>query len=337
MVRKQIKLLDIATELNVSVGLVSLVLSGKGKENRISDAITQKVLAKASEMGYKTNQLARGLRTGRSGIIGIIVADIANPYFGKMARSIENEASKLGYHVMFGSSDENAEKLNSLINMFLSRQVDAMAIVPVEDSLNYLLELKKDPTPVVYIDRYCNGIEEDVCCADNFSGGYMITKHLVQKGYKKIGAFATDNNLSTNTERIRGYREGIKKNTEGSDNELVYIISDEELGTKLKPALKNAIDSGCDALFFANNSIAIKSIKLFDEMGVSIPADIGIASFDNPEAFEVSKPGITCYEQPIELICSKAVQTIYEKLEMNGDHVFSRKMFEGKLILRDSC
>ena len=337
MVRRQTKLADIARELDVSVGLVSLVLSGKSKENRIRDAKAQKVILKAREMGYQINQLARGLRTGRSGIIGLIVADIANPFFGKMARFIENEASKIGYHVMFGSSDENPDKLNSLINIFLSRQVDAMLIVPVKNSLDYLLELKKQPIPVVYIDRYCDGVDEDVCCADNYDGALQLTRHLLKKGYDKIGAFVLDDVLSNNIDRIKGFQAGMADHPSGSNACSVSVIGYDELESQLKPALLKTLDKGCEALFFANNSIALKSIQILNEMGIAIGEDPGLVSFDNPDAFSVSTPGVTCYEQPIELICSRAVKTIYEKIENSEEYVMERRIYKGELIIRNSC
>ncbi len=335
MPRKQVKLADIATDLKVSVGLVSLVLSGKSKEYRISDSIAEKVIQRASQLGYTTNQLARGLRTGKSGIIGLIVADIANPYFGKMARSIENEASKVGYHVMFGSSDENPEKQNSLINIFLSRQVDAMAIVPVRDSSKFFKSLKNSSTPIVFIDRYCDGIVEDVCCADNEKGGFELTNHLLQQGYRKIAAFVLDQVLSTNTDRIRGYRRAIPNSDYDSDN-LVYTLGYHYDDISLMQALEDAIRRGCDSIFFANNNLAISSLSLFGKMGLRIPEDLGIVSFDNPEAFEISMPPITCYEQPIELICSTAVKTMYKKLDHYKTWSPSKRLFEGSLIIRKS-
>ncbi len=337
MTGKRVKLSDIAKELNVSVGLVSTVLSGKSKENRISDSLAGKVRKQAEEMGYQANQLARGLRTGKSGIIGLIVADIANPYFGKMARIVENEAFKMGYQVMFGSSDENPDKLNMLIDVFLSRRVDAMVIVPVHNSKEHLQALKNQPIPVVYIDRYCEGVDEDVFCADNFDGTFQLTNLLLGKGYKKIGAFVYDQSLSINRDRIRGYEAALSENSTYKNNSLVVNLDYHDLEKNIEPMLKSVLNEGCDAILFANNSIGIKCLKLLDEMDIHVPKDLGIVSFDNPEAFLLSKPGITCFEQPIEEICSKAVELIAEKLKNKRKPETSLRMFKGNLIKRNSC
>lgn len=121
---KKPSLTDIAEKLGVSTTLVSMVLNGKGKENRISDRMVKKVYEVAGELNYKPNQLARGLRTGRSKTIGMIVADISNPFFANIGRKIEDEASKHGYHVIFCSSDENTEQSNTLIGVLKERQVE---------------------------------------------------------------------------------------------------------------------------------------------------------------------------------------------------------------------
>jgi len=337
MARKQIKLTDIAGELNVSVSLVSLVLSGKSRENRISHVLSEKVISKAREMGYQTNQLARGLRTGKSGIIGLIVADIANPFFGEMARFIENEASKIGYHVMFGSSDEDHEKLNELIKVFLSRQVDAMVVVPVRDCMEQLKELLNQPIPVVFIDRYCEGLNADVFCADNFDGGYQLTKHLVSRGYNKIAAFTLDNHLTNNIDRIRGYRAALIDTGIEPDEKLINIFGYQEQDKKLKAALESALEMGCNALFFANNSIGINSMKYLSDLKLDIPGDIAMVSFDNPEAFHVSKPGITCYQQPMEKICTGTLDLISRRLNNNEYADPNITMYKGEMILRNSC
>lgn len=331
MAKKRTTLGDIAKELNVSVALISLVLSGKAKENRIGDEMTKKVIAKAEEMGYRVNVMARGLRTGKSGIIGLAVADIANPYFGKMARHIENEASKLGYQVMFGSSDEDAGKLNSILNVFQSRQVDAVIVVPVENSEKCLKNLNEH-VPTIFIDRECIGIEEDVVCTDNYDGSIKLNNVLIKEGYKKVAAFVYNLNLSNNNERIRGYVESLPDNC----IPIIYEIEFGNVQSSLQQALQSAIENGCDALFFANNSLGIQSFKLLRQIDKLLPSELGMVSFDNPEAFQISNPTITCFEQPMEEICMKAVSILANKIEGKESSKVQRILLKGKLIVRDS-
>ncbi|WP_439185368.1 LacI family DNA-binding transcriptional regulator [Carboxylicivirga taeanensis] len=338
MAKSRVKLVDIAQALNVSVGLVSSVLSGKSKENRISEGLTKKVIEKANEMGYQANQMARGLRTGKSGIIGIVVADIANPYFGKMARYIENEASKLGYQVMFGSSDEDANKLKSIVNLFISRQVDGLIIVPVNGSEEYLRKLKKQAIPFVFIDRYCENVEAETICTDNFEGGYQLTNLLVAKGCKKIAAFVYDTNVTNNIERIKGYEACLINAGMDTDKEpLVYEVGFKHMEQRLESSMKLALKNNCDAFFFANNALGVHCVKFFNEISkVNIPEDLKIVSFDNPEAFQVSVPSITCYEQPVEQMSARAVKVLFQRISNTLVGQNRTYLLPGTLIVRNS-
>ncbi len=335
MAKKRITLSDIAKEMNVSVGLVSLVLSGKAKENRIRDDVAEKVLEKARELGYQANIMARGLRTGKSGIIGLVVADIANPFFGTLARYIENEAAKQGYQVMFGSSDEDPDKLNSIISTFHSRQVDGLIIVPVEKSKKSLEIIQNQNVSTVLIDRECEGIKEDLICTDNYLGGFELTNVLIKEKYKKIGAFVYNLNLSNNMERIRGYKDAIQQ----ADYEIepwIYKIDFNNIEKELEKGLQKAIDNCCDALFFANNNLGILSLKILWNIDKKLPKELGMVSFDNPEAFEISRPRMTSYAQPIEEISKQAIAMLISKMKGVQAPKNQRILLPGKLILRDS-
>ncbi len=335
MGKKRITLGDIAKELNVSIGLVSLVLSGKAKENRIRDEVARKVIDKAKEMGYQANVMARGLRTGKSGIIGLVVADIANPFFATLARYVENEAARQGYQVMFSSSDEDPKKLNSILNAFHSRQVDGLIIVPVEDSKDSLQRIQDQFIPTVLIDRECDGFKEDLICTDNYQGGFELANVLIKEKYKKIGALVYDLNLSNNKERIRGYEEAIQQ--AGYEIEpLIFKIDFDNVEDELEKVLHNAIDECCDALFFANNNLGILSLKILRNIDKKLPKELGMVSFDNPEAFEISRPRMTSYQQPIKEISKQAVTMLISKIKEKQPAENKRVLLRGKLILRDS-
>lgn len=339
MANKKVKLVDIAKKLDVSTGLVSLVLSNKWQANRVSENLAKKVIATANEMGYKKNQLATSLRTGKSNIIGLVVADIGNLYFGKMARYIEDEASKYGYQVMFGSSHENAQKLKNIINTFLSRQVDGLLVVPVKDSGTIFNEIEMNGTSLVFIDRYSRTIEEDAVLTDNFEGAYQLCRVLINKGYKKIAAFVYDNRLTNNEDRIKGYKSALKNtDLEGIDGKFIYEVSfSHNTKAHLKHALEHAIKNGCDAIFFANNHLGTLSLKYLQEMNIRIPKDIGVVSFDNPKVFQIIQPGITCFKQPIKEICKRSVEILIKKINNKNLTEKHKILLPGKIIERNSC
>lgn len=333
-----IKQKDIAERLGVSVGLVSSVLSGSYKKKRISESIAEKVIATAKEMGYKPNQSARILRTGKSNLIGLLVADISNAYWGRIAKCIESEASRLGYQLIFSTTDEDTSKFVDLTHTFFSRQVDGIIAVPVAGSGNEIEKLNND-TPVVFIDRFVESLPNVSFCTDNFRGATELTNLLIVKGYEKIAFFAYDLDISPYKERIRGFNAAIEdSDVEGEVFEVGYG-SEADIQLSLGKAIRKAIKSGFDSFLFSNDGLGTKGLIIMKDFGINIPVDVGVVSFDNPLAFEISDPSITCYEQPFRLIAEAVVDHLVKRIE-NPKLVSDCEpvmLYEGKLIQRKSC
>ena len=174
---KKIALKDIAQQVGVSVALVSYVLNGKEKEARISTEMSDRIRKTAIELNYQPNMIAKSLKSGKTNTIGLIVADISNPFFSGIARIIEDEAKKHNYVVIFGSSDENAKNQQDLIDVFLNRLVDAFIIAPTSGTEKQIQDIKNRNVPVILIDRYFPGIDVDCVHINNF----MAAGKAVQK------------------------------------------------------------------------------------------------------------------------------------------------------------
>src|SRR5918993_1439029 len=164
---KKVSLKDIAQKLGVSITLVSYVLNNK-KEGRIGKEITEKIRATAKKMNYRPNLVAKSLKSSKTNTIGLIVADIANPFSANLARIIEDEAEKHGYIVIFGSSDEKLERSEKLIEVFLDRQVDGFIMAPVANSQKQIEALAKRDIPLVLIDRYFPEVKVSNITIDNY-------------------------------------------------------------------------------------------------------------------------------------------------------------------------
>lgn len=249
-----------------------------------------------------------------------------------MARHIENEAARLGYQVVFGSSDEDPEKLEDLIHTFLSRQVDGMIIVPVFQSDEFLRSLQDQPVPFVFIDRYLEGLEADSIVTDNYQGAYQLTRHLCDRGHPAVAAFATLPGLSSVRDRIRGYRAALK-DVEG----WVINVDFQHSGQGFDHLLEEALHKGCRAFFFTNNKLAISSLKYFHQKGLSVPEDVDIVSFDNTETFQVVQHCIPCLEQPIEEIAARAMEVLSRKIAGKIETGHEQVTLHGTLIHPDTC
>lgn len=162
-------------------------------------------------MNYHPNWNARSLKTNKTRSIGVIVADISNPFFSNLARTIEDEAFSQDYTVIFGSSDEKVEKFNKVLDFLKMRQVDGFIIAAPEGSREIIADLAKAGIPFVLIDRFFNDLNTNYVTVDNFKASMQATNYLLGKGNKKIGAVLYNSSLHHYKERHQGYVEALKR------------------------------------------------------------------------------------------------------------------------------
>ena len=207
---KKISLKDIAEAAGVSTALVSFVLNGKKKEYRVGEETAKRILKIAQEMNYQPNIAAKSLRSGRTKTIGVVISDISNPFFSQLARILEDEATKRGYTVLFGSSDEDTEKMNRVVSNLINKGVDGLIIVPCENSEKSIASLVDNNVPIVLFDRYFPEINVSYVALNNYNATYTATKYLLDSGYNAPCIVAYDINLIHMKERIRGYKKAME-------------------------------------------------------------------------------------------------------------------------------
>jgi len=247
--KKKTSLKDIAKEAGVSIATVSYVLS-KQENSGVSVEVSDRIKAIAKKLNYRPNQIAKSLQSGKSHTIGLVVADISNPFFAQIARIVEDQAKKHGYTVVFGSSDEKASKSNDLITFLWNRQVDGFIITPAEGSEGQIQLLMEQNVPFVLIDRYFPEIDTNYVAIDNYKAAYDATKELMANGKKRIAMVAYCSELQHMRERVQRYKDAL-----GVDfrDELLQRVEDSELMYYIPNALE-PLTQGVpmvDAIFFA--------------------------------------------------------------------------------------
>lgn len=309
---------DIAKEVGVSKTVVSYVLNGKAEEKRISDEMIQKVLLKAKEMGYKMNSLARALRTGKSNTIGLVVSDISNSFFGKLARSIENEAWNNGYNVIFGSSDEDSQKSIKLMDVFLDKKVDGLIICHSKGDREYIEELEKTNVPYVLVDRYYKDIESNVIVVDNYKGSGKIVENQIKKGNRRIGYVNFNIGVSNMEGRLAGYKKALASNAIELDEELVKNVTFNDIEELTRQAVFELLhlEEPVDAIYFANNHLASLGVKLIIDHNKKNKAKIEICSFDGFELVNLIDAKMTYGVQSIEKLGENAIELILKQINL---------------------
>ena len=332
---KKVSLKNLADVVGVSTALVSYVMNGLEKEKRVGAEVVKRIREAARELDYKPNRIAQSLRTGTTKTIGLIIADIANPFFGNIARVIEDEAKKHGYIVIIGSSDENKHKSASLLEVMINRQVDGLIIFPTEGTLLQIKELQEKGILLVLTDRYFSKLTTNYVVLDNFEASFDAISHLIQNGYRKIGMIAYESILIHMQERIRGYVEAMKANNLENEIQLELVRYNYVKSDTNKAFIKlTEGENKINALFFATNTLTIAGLYSIRKLNLKIPDQIAIIGFDGNEAFDFFYTPITFIEQPIIKMGKEAVRVLVNQI--NGTNEIAHIKLRHKLIKRQS-
>ncbi len=247
-----------------------MVLNGKGNENGINEDTQKRVWAKAKELNYKPNIMARSLRTGRSHTLGLIVADISNVFFARMCRAVEDAASKRGYYCLFSSSDEKAGREKELIQMLRDRLVDGIILSTTLENNEDIQQLKEDNFPLVLIDRFIPNQPTPFVTADNYGGSKEAVNHLITNGKKRIGLLRiSPSHLTSITERARGYQDALTENGIAYDPDLNIEIPYDAIEATIEEILPKMLEGPepVQALYALNNNLATAALTCLNKMG----------------------------------------------------------------------
>ncbi len=339
---KKTSLSDIAKALGVSKALVSLVLNDRGDEVGINKETQKKVVRMARKMNYKPNMVARGLRLGASKTIGLIIPNIANLFFARIARVIEDEAGKYDYRVMSVSSDENPEKETGLIKVLLERQIDGLILASSLKDRTEIMNLKRDRVPFVLIDRHFPQIKCNYVITDNYHAAYNVVTHLINQGFKKIGLLKiTPAYLTPIKLRFEGYRDALHDHGIRFDKRLVKEIPFGGIKNVMEQSLTELLFKpvSADALFFLNNDLTIAGLGVISTLGLRIPQDVAIVSFDDLELFRLLYPPVTAVAQPWQEMAKEAVRILIKEIQSPGKNNNNKTqiMLPARLEVRKSC
>jgi LacI family transcriptional regulator len=336
-VDKKVSLKDVAKHVGVSTALVSYVLNGKEKEARVSDEMVKKIRKAAAKLKYHPNMIAKSLKSGKTNTIGLIVADISNPFFSNIARIIEDEAQKQGFVVIFGSSDESHKKQQDLITVFLNRQVDAFILSPAAGSESQIRMLQKRGIPVVLIDRYFGTMVADCVHINNYQAAYKAVQHLITNGRKKIGMVSYSDPMDHMYDRVRGYQDALKDNKISTKKEWQMEVSYADVDGDMSKVLERLLDPlQLDAILFASNSLAVSGLKRILRKNVKVPEQLAAISFDETDVFDFFYSPITYISQSVGEIGKEAVKLAAERI-MHNKKKTVRKTIDSTLVIRESC
>jgi len=327
--KKNVSLKDIAEKVGVSTALVSYVLNNKFKD-RINKEVAANIRQAAKDLNYQPNQIARSLKAQKTFTIGLILADIANPFSSQIARIVEDEAKIKGYSVIFGSSDESDEKTQDLINLLLNRQVDGLIIALPEHTEDQVQYLKDFNVPFVLIDRYYPSIQTNSVSINNFNAAQKAIQHLLENGHKRIGIISYQTSLFHLNERIRGAVDLL------AENALIGKVRIDFINQDVTASINGFLTdpNPVDAIFFTSNLLTISGLKYINSIGIKIPDQLAIVGFDETDAFDLFYSPVSYVKQPMIELGRESVKLLIDTIENN--ETIQSVVLEAELVIRSS-
>jgi len=330
---KAASIADVARESGVSIFTVSAVINnkthvGKARRQRVEDAIRK--------LNYRPNLIARSLIKQKTQTIGMIVTDIANPFFPMVVRGAEDAAHKHGYNLLLCNSDDVDEKEEKELELLLSKRVDGILLTKTAgDFRPSLRQMIKDVNiPFVLVMRTYPQLTKDAVISDDYQGAYEAVRHLARAGRRRIGLVSGPMKVSNAKERYRGFREALEAEKLPYEPELVtegdYRI---ESGFRAGHAL---LSQRPDGIYCANHLMTIGLLKAAGEIGVTCPEDFGLVSFDDYPWLGVFRPRLTTVELPKHQLGSEAAELLIRRIAGDTSPPVLRKL-QPELRIRESC
>ncbi len=297
---------DVARLAGVSVKTVSRVVNA---EDGVHPATAQRVLSAIDQLGFRRNVSARNLRRGTgTGTLGLVLEDLANPFYSVLTRAVEEVARVQGKQVLTGSSDEDPTRERELVLEFCARRVDGLIVVPAGHQHGYIAHEINAGTPVVFVDRPPGNLVADSVLIDNAGGTAQAARHLAEHGHRRIAFLGDAPEIHTAAERLRGFREGCAQAGVPFQSDLVVMgpHTDESVAETLSGPLREAT-----ALVTGNNRITIHALRAL----AGRPARPALVGFDDFELADLLDPPITVVTHDTWALGKSAAELLFARLD----------------------
>ena len=326
---------EVAKRAGVSLGTVSNVLNRPeivAKETRL------RVQLAIEEIGFVRNGSARQLRAGNSQYIGLVMLDVANPFFTEVARGVEDAANEAGYVVILCNSDDSVEKESHYLQVLEEQRARGVLITPVQSDAGYLQRFRKRGIAVVLLDRPSK--IKDLCsvAVDDVRGGELATSHLLDQGHERIGFVHGPLSIRQCADRRRGVLRAVRTAGLDPDQVIVDITTSAQNAREGEESLEKLLHARIrpTAVFCANDLLALGVMRGMIKHGMSIPKDFALVGYDDVEFASVLSTPLTSIRQPkYELGCA-AAELLIDEAHNPTSHQHKHIVYQPELIVRES-
>jgi LacI family transcriptional regulator len=296
---------DIAKAAGVSHATVSRVVNNGPK---VGPAMREKIHKLIKEMGYRPNANARALVTQKSTTIGVVIPDVADPFFATLANGIDKISRQQNMQLLISTGKLTAESEREAINLLLERRCETIVIHSKKIADDELIELFNANPHFVLIDRYIAEIKDKCVWLDNKEGGKIAARHLLSLKHRQLACITSSYDIEDPKLRLTGFVEELSKANVTLDNK--NLVSEEPTLQGGEIATQKLLASGqtFSAIFVYNDAMAIGAISTLEDNGYSVPNDVSIIGFDDVLLARYSRPKLTTLQYPIDIMAQNAAQ-----------------------------
>jgi LacI family transcriptional regulator len=334
--RRRVTHKDVAALAGVSGMTVSRVINGA---RNVAPETRERVQAAMQELGYVPNAFARGLASQRSHAIGVVVPDMANPFFTLIIRGAESVARRSGYRVIVCNTEGDLALERDAFEEMLAHHVDGLLVAPVSDqSRSPLRQMIRQGLPVVLVDRFVSDLRCDVVRGDSYLGARMLVRHLVEVGHRKIGLIAGPSNVSTARDRTLGFRETLA--AAGLSVEESWIVETDRVdphGGRIAMEQLLARATVPTAVLVWNNFLAAGALQAIRASGRRVPVDVAVVCFDDNDYAAMVYPFLTVVATPAESFGTIGTHLLLERIVGREPERPRLVVLPPELIVRVSC
>jgi LacI family transcriptional regulator len=324
---------DVAVAASVSVGTVSNVLNNP---DRVAPATVARVMAAIDALGFVRNDAARQLRAGQSRTIGLIVLDVGNPFFTDLARGAEERASADNLTVLLANSDENQTREAASLDLFEEQRVLGVVISPLEEDLPRLRRLSGRGIQVVLVDRDSSDRSVSSVSVDDIVGGGLAAGHLAELGRRRLAFVGGPHSIRQVSDRLTGTLRVIAEHRgmtlEVLDTSSLTVLEGRAAGATIAA---RPPDDRPDAVFAANDLLAIGLMQSFRSAGIAMPGEIAVIGYDDIDFAVSAEVPLSSIRQPSWLLGHTAVDLLLKRVaepELGTEHI----KFQPVLVVRES-
>src|SRR5437763_2075774 len=326
---------EVAKRAGVSLGTVSNVLN---RPEIVAEETRLRVLHIIEELGFVRNGSARQLRAGNSQYIGLVMLDVANPFFTEVARGVEDAANEAGYVVILCNSDDSVEKESHYLQVLEEQRARGVLITPVQSDASYLQRFRKRGIAVVLLDRPSRIKDLCLVAVDDVKGGELATTHLLEQGHERIGFVHGPLSIRQCAERRRGMMKAVRAVGFDPDEVTVDITTTTQTASDGEESAEKLlrVKSKPTAVFCANDLLALGLMRGLSKHGITIPGDFALVGYDDVEFASMLSTPLTTIRQPKYELGSKATELLLEEGRDPHTHQHQPTMYEPELIVRAS-